>query len=196
MPRPLTKHEATAEQMAEDPGSAYQVTERQTPRIMQQPVQPLQCRLLHPQRRTLLRARKEIQRRTDAQHQPTRLAPRLQSLRNHFLLRRSYREEAEPEGAVRFDETQAALGRRGVGDESHGRIVAADIRQPVPCGQTRRLGKAASDEHDAISGGCDPTEQLGREIGAGANREARAPDEPHGERHHPAVQQSVIRRAV
>jgi len=185
-----------AAQQAEHPRPAHQVAPGHSPWRLPQPVRPFQAGALHPARRATLQAGEEVDRRADAQRQPTGDAARFEPVRDGLLLRRTEGQQAEAERAVRFDEVQAGFHGHGVVDEAHRRI---DVRQPaqaVALAQLLRLCVAAADQHQCIVGHDHVGEEFLRQVAAGAHRQPHAVRRPHHVGQEAAVQQHETRRRV
>lgn len=115
--------------MSEDTRTPNEIAARETSGVLQKPVEPLECHLLHPARRAHFSARYEIKRRADAEDQTARTPPSLKAMRQDLLLRRANCQEAEAERALRFDEAQTVFGGLGIADEAHRWVMVTDVGQ-------------------------------------------------------------------
>ena len=122
-------------------------------RILQQPEQPLEGQLLHPDRRTLLLAGDEIQRGADTEGESAGRTARAQRLCEGFLLRRAHGEETEPEGLMlsmnfRHSSTAAGSLMNPIGGLWCCRFVETVFRGNLPrparrCHRSSRCGRRA-----------------------------------------------------
>jgi len=182
--------------MPEDTRAANEIAARQTPGVLQKPVEPLECHLLDPARCARFSARYEIQRCADAEHQTARASPNLKTMCNDLLLRRAYCQKAEAERALRFDEAQTVLGGVGIADEAHRWIMVTDVGQSESCANGLGVRVAAADQHYPVRGRDNPTEQFNCEIRSRRDRKTLAFQNAHRQGNDPAVQQHVRSRLV
>src|SRR5579864_6553653 len=107
--RRLAQHNTRASQVRENSRSPDQIPAGEPPRVEQQAKQPLECQLLHPDRRTPFVAGNEVERSADTQRQSACGPAGTECQRYRFLLRASHGEETESKRALALDESQAVL---------------------------------------------------------------------------------------